>query len=555
MTSSRKQIGIRFTISGTFTLTVLLTSLLLGLATFLVTKKYIREDLRSRLHGIVSSATIAFEAEIHDRILSTEDEASADYQRLRRILYETRLRNDGIRFAYTFRMLPTDEIIFVVDSAEPGDDFSHVGDVYEDLTPTLSAAFKKPYKIRVEKEFATDKWGTWLSAYAPILREDGSISGLIGIDISAEKVIAYERRYLLIISITCLLAALLAIFVSLPISSNIAGPLVALSEDMIRIQRLDLNQEFPPSSKIREVSTMELAVTNMKKSLKSFSRYVPADLVRELIEMQKEAVIGTQRRDLTVMFTDIADFTGIAESTPPEQLVTNLGRYFAVLSRMILLNGGTVDKFIGDAVMAFWGAPRVMEQHALAACMSALAIDYELAILNKQLAQEQVPQFVTRIGISTGESLVGNIGFAERLSYTAIGDNVNLASRIEGLNKFYGTRILCAEATYKLVSQVIAARPVDRVVVSGKSQGVLIYQLFGLKNRLEPAVEQLLDLHTKAFYLYLQREWQTAEALLEGNLLAHPTDRPSTILLDRCRNYMTKPPPDDWTGDIYLREK
>ncbi len=193
----------------------------------------------------------------------------------------------------------------------------------------------------------------------------------------------------------------------------------------------------------KEVASMDESLLNMKGSLRSFSYYVPRDLVRAMLQSGQEAALQGQTRRMTVYFSDIEGMTSIAaETMAPDELVQLLSRYFDEMTQVIAAQGGTVDKFIGDAIMAFWGAPALTADHAARACEAALRSQRKLAELRSAADAAGLANIRARIGIATGDVLVGNVGSHDRFNYTVMGDTVNLASRLEGLNKLYGTRIL-----------------------------------------------------------------------------------------------------------------
>ncbi|HEY4241933.1 MAG TPA: adenylate/guanylate cyclase domain-containing protein [Kofleriaceae bacterium] len=333
------------------------------------------------------------------------------------------------------------------------------------------------------------------------------------------------------------------------IGAGISRPLRKLADETQRIGTFELGDRPLPSSRIVEVARLTAAVDGMKRNLRSFKKYVPADVVRELVAQGAEANLGGKRETLTIHFSDIAGFTTLAEQTPPEQLVAMLGEYLDEMTRPILASGGTVDKFIGDAVMAFWGAPRADAAHALHACEAALANRDRLAALNAQWAAAGRPRLEARVGLHTGEVIVGNIGSPDRLEYTVIGDDVNLASRLEALNKRYGTSLLISETTYALVREQMVARPIDRVAVKGKALAVTIYELLG--RRGTASSDALGTAHEAAFAHYLARRFAEAAAALR----ALPADQPTRMLLARCEQYAAAPPPADWDGAERLTEK
>jgi adenylate cyclase len=297
------------------------------------------------------------------------------------------------------------------------------------------------------------------------------------------------------------------------------------------------------------------AVENMKAGLRSYQKYVPADLVRTLFASGREAELGGERRTLTISFTDLADFTSASEKLAPEDLVAQLGDYLGSLSEGIAQTGGTVDKYIGDAIMAFWGAPTPHPQHALAACTAALENLARLGRLHEKWQNEGRPLFRARTGVCTGAVIVGNIGSRSRLNYTVIGDAVNLASRLEGLNKVYGTTVLLGESTFHEAGEAVVARPVDWVSVKGKAQAGLVYELLGLAGQVPDDVLRLVARYAEGLDRYRGRDWAGAVAAFEACLVLRPDDAPSRLMLDRTRSYQANPPGPDWDGVHHMTTK
>jgi class 3 adenylate cyclase len=234
----------------------------------------------------------------------------------------------------------------------------------------------------------------------------------------------------------------------------------------------------------------------------------------------------------------------------PEELAEHLRPYFKGMTTTVLRNHGTIDKYIGDAIMAFWGAPHPLEGHAVLACRAALQCQQYLLTLNKEWSEKGIPVLKTRIGLNTGEVIVGNFGYEDRLNYTVMGDNVNLASRMEAINKYYGTGILISENTYARVADSFETRRIDVVVMKGKTQGVAVHELVAEKGDLSDVGKELLDLFNAGSDLYLGRQWDKASALFEETLRRRPDDTPSQILLRRCQECLRNPPPEDWTGAV-----
>ncbi len=346
-----------------------------------------------------------------------------------------------------------------------------------------------------------------------------------------------------------------AVLVSLFVSAQVARPLERLAQEAAAIGQLRLEAQPVAHSLVLEVDHLAEATEEMKTGLRSFQKYVPADLVRTLMASGQEARLGGERRTVTVYFGDIVNFTGIAEELSPEVLVEHLSEYLNVLSQQIRDTGGTVDKYIGDAIMAFWGAPTRDPQHALGACTAALRNQQKLVALRREWQAKNKPRFATRIGLNTGEVVVGNIGSEARLNYTVIGDAVNLASRLEGLNKYYGTEILLSERTYQEARSAVVARPVDLVSVKGKAEAVLVYELVGLKEEVSPADEDRVHLCTLALDQYRQQHWERAIQLFAQVLRLRADDGPAQLLLSRCQSYQETPPGADWDGVHHMDSK
>jgi adenylate cyclase len=293
----------------------------------------------------------------------------------------------------------------------------------------------------------------------------------------------------------------------------------------------------------------------MKTNLRSFQKYVPADLVRTLLLSKQEASLGGELRTLTIFFSDIASFTNFSEQLSPHELVKHLGEYLGAMSEVVAAAGGTVDKYIGDAIMALWGAPAQLPGHALAACTAAVRSQKILLELRARWANEGKPPFQARIGINTGEVVVGNIGSANRLNYTVIGDEVNLASRLEGLNKYYGTQILISGATYEEAKAGIVARPLDRVSVKGKHTAVLVYELLGLKGETSPEKEEMAEQFAQALHAYHRQEWTEALRGFEALLEVWPEDAPAREMKRRCNAYREQAPGAAWDGIHHMEGK
>ncbi|MCK5508707.1 MAG: hypothetical protein KAI50_09330, partial [Desulfobacterales bacterium] len=363
--------NLRFTLGTAFVGIVILLSILFGLTTYLSIRSFIRQEIRQRLMDTVGVAALQIDAETHKNLAQSKDEKTDTYMKIKKRLQQIRNNCKDVRFVYTLRKNKKGEVVFIVDAEKDPQDMSHIGDVYETPTPQMLAVFTKPYKVEVEDQFYTDQWGTTLSSYAPVFFKNGELESALAIDMSASKIIDYERRYLFTILVFCIIASSFAVALSIFFARRISKPLMLLEADMSRIQKFDLDSKIKISSHITEVIKMKNAVDNMKTGLRSFKKYVSADLVSELIKLKKEAVLGTERKELTIFLSDIANFTTISENLSPEQLSENLGEYFKGMTKIILQNNGTVDNYTGDSIMAFWSAPYYIKDHAVSGCYTA----------------------------------------------------------------------------------------------------------------------------------------------------------------------------------------
>lgn len=306
-------------------------------------------------------------------------------------------------------------------------------------------------------------------------------------------------------------------------------------------------------------STVWHFVTERKQRIlikSMFSTYVHPQVVEELIKDPSRLVLGGKRAELTVMFSDLEGFTAISQDMEPEQLVSLLNEYLSVMSDIVVRNHGTLDKYVGDAIMAFWGAPIPQQDHALLCCRTALEMGKALDSLNSRWRQEGKPHLGMRIGIHTGPMVVGNMGATGKFAYTVMGDSVNLASRLEGANKQYQTRIMASESTYDLVKDAILGRRLDRIAVKGRSFPVTVYELIrSRKTPVEDSLEQAVQKYEEGLTLYVERRFVDAARAFEQALILRPDDAPAQLFLARAREYAAAPPPADWDGVYVMKSK
>jgi adenylate cyclase len=288
---------------------------------------------------------------------------------------------------------------------------------------------------------------------------------------------------------------------------------------------------------------------------KTFSQYLSPGVIT-LIEGDPEKYIrpGGEVKELTVMFSDIRDFTALSEGLTPDELVHLLNQYLSTMTDVLFRNLGTLDKYIGDAIMAFWGSPYPQLDHALRACACAVEMQAALEALNRKFVAEGHRRIAIGIGLNTGLVNVGNMGSDKRLSWTVMGDNVNLASRLEGMTKQYRCRAIISENTYRQVNSKFVCREVDKIRVKGKSQPVTIYELMGPMSDF-PVHEALLTKFNEGLAAYRTHDWRNAAGKLGELLSEFPNDGPTQILLQRCLEFMEEAPEPDWDGVYAMKSK
>jgi len=280
-----------------------------------------------------------------------------------------------------------------------------------------------------------------------------------------------------------------------------------------------------------------------------FSHYLAKSLVDELIANPDKLKLGGDKKELTVFFSDIENFTSISEGLPPEKLLDNLNEYLSAMTDIILEHDGMLDKYIGDAIVAVWGAPIVREEHAKLACKASLDMQKKLIELRSNWQSEGKPQFKARIGLNTGFMTIGNVGSHQRLSYTVIGDVVNLASRLEGINKQYGTYIIISQSTYDEVKDAFQVRELDLIRVKGKKEPVRIYELLAETGESLPeAKARLITHYGDGLNYYKDKSWQKALDKFSEGLKTDSGDSPSSLYIERCRHFLQNPPEQEWDG-------
>jgi adenylate cyclase len=361
-------------------------------------------------------------------------------------------------------------------------------------------------------------------------------------------------RDVLLVSAAVLVAA---VALTVVLARLLSGSLRTVADEARRISAFDLTGDFRMTSNIAEVHDLGTAVGAMKNSLASFGSYVPKEVVRALVAAGGRVEVGGAAREVTLLFSDIEGFTRKSERLPPETAMTDLSRYFAAMSDVIAAHGGTIDKYIGDAVMALWNAPLDEPRHSELACRAALACQAAEAALNAAAgAGPTLFPTRTRFGLNRDRVVVGNVGSPDRLQYTAIGGAVNLASRIEGLNKLYGTGILAARPVADAVGGAFLFRPVDFVMPAGTTQPVEVLEVVGEADGAGMAdLARAIAAWEAALARYRARDWEGAAAAMRALPPGAAGKEMVALYLSRCARFAADPPPADWAGAHALADK
>ena len=288
---------------------------------------------------------------------------------------------------------------------------------------------------------------------------------------------------------------------------------------------------------------------------RAFSQYLAPEVVERVASHPETLRLGGVKQELTVFFSDIARFTSISEALPPEELVHLLNMYLTRMTEIIMGQGGTVDKYEGDAIMAFWGAPVEMADHAVRACRAALMQRTDLKRFREELKARGLPQIRVRWGLSTGPMIVGNMGSDERFDYTVMGDTVNLGARLEGANKAYGSAIMINERGRLVADGEVEFRELDFIRVVGKRRPIRIFEVMAMAGEMEAEALELRALFEQGLDTYRRRHFSGAHDLFLAALDIDPDDGPSGVFAERCQVFKNDPPPSDWDGVFEMKSK
>jgi len=525
-----KAIGVQLTLSLFFisALMVLLVSIVVNIHVNHY-EKMITEATQNHLMAVAQAAAQYVSVEELDRYHSVEDTKNQSYQELKRRLDQFAKKYNVLYVSY-LRQYDQDNFQYIIDN-----DF--------DPKTIVGPGTVKPIKDIARAALSGDvtatdlgnyneSWEDLLAGFAPVYDKDGNFYCVADVDIS-DKVIREQRKYSLIMTILQIIALSVSVLFGILNSLLYRRKAKEIEDAHVKLQYFN---------------------NNMRQA---FSTYLSEDVVEEVISDPTRMQLGGINRHMTALFSDIKGFTGIAEKLTPPHLVDLLNHYLSSMSDIILEEKGTIDKYQGDAIVSFFGAPLELDDHALRACTAGIIMKRMEKDINRYVLEKGISPspLLTRIGINTGEMVVGNMGTQKKMNYTIISNAVNLASRLEGVNKQYGTWVLASDSTLQETKGRLLTRRLDRVRVVGINEPVRIHEILELKADASDGLFEQVYLFHKAMDLFEARNWKDAESAFNQVLKLYPEDGPSKHFIERCRQYQEYPPAADWDGSFNLTEK
>jgi class 3 adenylate cyclase len=391
---------------------------------------------------------------------------------------------------------------------------------------------------------------------------------MVKVSYGAIATIRSEQTQAVLISvIVTVLAAIVGLIFANLVGGGISRPVRQLLEGTRAVEagQLDQSIDVTTGDEIGQLAEafnrMVVQLRDNERIRETFGKYIDPRVVEGLIDRPNLTAAEGQRRVMTVLFCDLKGFTSLSEGLTPQGLVKVMNRYLSIMSEPIRTNRGIIDKYIGDGIMAYWGPPFVDEaDHARFACLAALEMIGRIATLRQEIPDllgvrgTPMERCDLRIGVATGEALVGSIGSDVMMSYTVMGDVVNLASRLEGANKVYGTRNLVSERTIAAAGAAVEVREIDRVVVEGHTHSEVIFEILGSTGELTPQQLSSRDKYLEGLAAYRERQWDDALRAFSAALEAMPDDGPSTALIKRVEGLKANPPSPDWDGSWHIEK-
>jgi len=489
----------------------------------------ITESIQNHLMATARAASKLVSAEELDQYHTVEDTKNLRYQEIKERLISF-AEEYHVLYAYYWRDYGDGTLQYIVDNDTDTETQVGPDSIYE-IEETALNALAGNVGVTDLGNY-TPTWDGLITAYAPVYDKDGNFYCVAGVDISDDFIFTQRKnsRNMTILQVVALSVSLIFGALNMMLYRNKAMQIEAAN---IKLQYFNNNLR------------------------RAFSTYLSEEVVEDIISDPTRLHLGGVKRHMTALFTDIKNFTRIAEVLSPEQVVDVLNYYLSSMSDIILEQKGTIDKYEGDAIISFFGAPIELPDHALRACISAICMKRIEKEVNKYIMEKMLAPMPlhTRIGINTGDMVVGNMGTQKKMNYTIISNAVNIASRLEGVNKQYGSWILASEDTIKETEGRLLSRRLDRIKVIGIEEPVRIYEILETKADAAPALRELAHLFQAALNIFETRNWKSAEDAFAEVLKAFPDDPPSLLYLNRCKQYREYPPKEDWDGVFNIVEK
>ena len=471
----------------------LLSSLLAAAFIYLPAKKLVFGLMKTNVLSIAATAASTIDANEHEKIRTRDDQAGAPYLRLeeqlRKVRNSNRRQDINVKFVYTMRAYPENpsKAQFVVDAEEQGEDKSNVGDVYKVNNPNFKFRMND---YSVEDDFLRDQWGAWLTANAPVRNARGDAVAAVGVDVSATDALNQLHGLLWSGALALAASVVFAWIFSKLVAHRLASPLNAIRALVEKITQgdfggtLDIHSHDEFAEVARALNEMSLGLQQRDDLKSALARYVSEDILNEIIYAGKSTELFSKRKKVTILFADVRGFTNMSEQSSPEQTVAFLNQYFEKMIEAIFLNQGHLNKFMGDGLMALFGALRdddFQEEHAVQAAIDMRTVLAGLKAewaASEDIAKRNISSLEIGIGINTGLAIVGNIGSKQRMEFTAIGDAVNLAARLEQATRDRdGINILVSEYTFVAARSRFPFAPVGDIPIKGKSDTVRTYTI------------------------------------------------------------------------------
>jgi adenylate cyclase len=465
--------------------TALITSVIGFSVLYVEFKRHTFFDEQVKAITVAATTAALIDTDLLKDIRERSDEASSAYAALKKELLKARnanrRQNIFIRYLYTLKPDPEhpEQLLFLVDAEEDPRQVSHVGD--PDQNPEISEIVHHLGDYYSPGKFIVDPWGVWISGFAPVYDSQGNYVATVGADISVERYLFDLERIIKLFVIGFLLALVFALGGGYLLARRVTLSLRTILSTVREIghgnlkakSSLHTHDEFEELA--TEINTMASGLEEREQLKLNFSKYVSKHVMEQIL--QSPAKLAGERRKITVLFSDIRQFTHLAERLPPEQVVSLLNEYFEAMIEVIFRYHGTLDKFLGDGLMVEFGAPLDDESQEKHAVLAAIGMQKDLQVLVAKWKKEGKPKIEIGIGIHTGLAIVGNIGSEKRIEYTAIGDTVNVASRIEQATKLLKQPILISETTYQAIKEEFKTISLGPLILPGRQEAISIYAI------------------------------------------------------------------------------